>query len=80
MRVLIDLHPAGRCQVLEQDAGHAEGHAAVGGQLGDRLRAGRRPLVQPAGLRRQPGRGGGVEPSENKASWMSKAFKKFGVG
>jgi outer membrane protein assembly factor BamD len=25
-------------------------------------------------------RSGGVEPSENKASWMSKAFKKFGVG
>jgi outer membrane protein assembly factor BamD len=23
---------------------------------------------------------GGVEPQENKASWMSKAFKKFGVG
>ena len=25
-------------------------------------------------------RGSGVEPTENKASWMSKAFKKFGVG
>jgi outer membrane protein assembly factor BamD len=24
--------------------------------------------------------GGGVEPQENKGSWMSKAFKKFGVG
>jgi outer membrane protein assembly factor BamD len=25
-------------------------------------------------------RSGGVEPQENKGSWMSKAFKKFGVG
>jgi outer membrane protein assembly factor BamD len=25
-------------------------------------------------------RGSGLEPSENKGSWMSKAFKKFGVG
>jgi outer membrane protein assembly factor BamD len=25
-------------------------------------------------------RGGGFEPLENKGSWMSKAFKKFGVG
>ena len=25
-------------------------------------------------------RGSGFEPSENKGSWMSKAFKKFGVG
>jgi outer membrane protein assembly factor BamD len=25
-------------------------------------------------------RSGGVEPSEDKGSWISKAFKKFGVG
>ena len=25
-------------------------------------------------------RNSGFEPSENKGSWMSKAFKKFGVG
>jgi outer membrane protein assembly factor BamD len=25
-------------------------------------------------------KGGGFEPEENKASWMSKAFKKLGVG
>ncbi len=25
-------------------------------------------------------RSGGVEPSENKASWISRAFKKLGLG
>ena len=25
-------------------------------------------------------KGGGVEPSENKGSWISKAFKKVGLG
>src|SRR3984957_1983424 len=58
--LVVDLHPVGGGQVLEQHAGDAERHAAVRRQLRHRLRAEGRPLVQPPRLGRQPERCRGV--------------------
>ena len=60
--VVVDAHQVGAGQVLEQHAGHAEGHRAVRGELRDRLGADGGAFVEPSRLGQQPRRGALVVP------------------
>src|SRR5487761_919443 len=58
--IFVDLHVIGGGQVLKEHAGDAKRHPGVRRQFRHRLRAERRPLIQPPRLWRHPQGGGGV--------------------